>query len=500
MNNITIINAVKLSKYAYKDLGNGLNSLQIVNEYSKTLPDSKKTVWLTDDKSALKKDLNNNNNIIYKELWDIKELLKSIKELSADFDNIFYIYTDCPCLDKEISYKMYSNHIKYFADYTFADGYPYGITPEIINKNIINNLMQLALNNTESIKRDTIFEIIKKDINSFDIETEISPKDMRLLRIDLCTDKKRNYMLLKDIIKNKSIDSKSILNLLENKQEILRTLPAFFNIQIVEGCPQNCSYCPYPEMRDNKTGKLNEMPLDDYKKIIEQISDFSEDGTVSLSLWGEPSYHSNIYEIINYVLIHDNLDLIIETSGLGWQENTFIQIKNSLKKQPYWIVSLDAWSREQYSMLRGDGYEEAYGAVNTLINYFPGRVYVQAVRMKKNEDDLEAFYRNWKAKLETIIIQKYDHFCGALPDQRVTDLSPLKRIPCWHIKRDINILLNGEVRLCREDIKGGNVIGNVFTDGLKKIWENNNLFYIKHLDGDLPEICKNCDEYYTYNF
>ena len=92
-------------------------------------------------------------------------MLRSIKELSTGFDNIFYIFADCPCLDNEISLKMYSNHIKYFADYTFADGYPYGITPEILNKDIVNNLIQLAKNSTESIKRDTIFELIKKDIN-----------------------------------------------------------------------------------------------------------------------------------------------------------------------------------------------------------------------------------------------------------------------------------------------------------------------------------------------
>ena len=329
MNNITIINAMKLSEYAFKGLGEGLNCLQVIYEYSKNLPDSNKTVWLTDIQIKWKKYLRDDLNIEYKNEWNINELLKSIKELSSNFDNIFYIYADCPCLDIEISERMYSNHIKYFADYTFADGYPYGMTPEIINKDIINNLMQLVTKSIEPVNRDTVFEIIKKDINSFDIETEISPKDMRLLRISLCADKRRNFNLLKKVFENKSIDSESILKLFENKPEILRTLPAFFNIQIVEGCPQNCAYCPYPATRNNKTGKLNEMKFEDYKKIIDQITEYSEDGAVSLSLWGEPSYHSEIYRIIEYVLSKDKLELIIETSGIGWQENTLLQLKQS---------------------------------------------------------------------------------------------------------------------------------------------------------------------------
>lgn len=496
MNNIIIINALNLSDYVYKELSNGLNSIQIVSEYTKSLPDIKKTVWFSDTKL----NIEDNSEIINRDNWDIGVLFTTIKEISKDFDNIFYIFADCPCLDKELSIKMYENHIKYFADYTFADGYPYGLTPEIINKEILKNLVHLSDNNKDIIKRDSVFEIIKKDINSFDIETEISPEDMRLLRLKLCADRKINFSIVKKIFENNCINSTSILEFLEKEPKVLRTVPAFYNIQIAEGCPQNCSYCPYPQARDNKTGNIAEMTYDNFMKIVDQIIEYSEKAVISISLWGEPSYHSDIIKIVEYVLSNDNLDLIIETSGLGWQENILIQLKNNINKRPTWIVSLDAWTKSQYGFLRGEGFEEAYSFVKKLSNYFPGSVYVQAVRMKGNENDLEAFYRSWKAQMDNIIIQKYDHFCGFLPDERVTDLSPLKRFPCWHIKRDVNIHINGEVRLCREDIKGEYVLGNIFTDGLEKIWKKGNSFYIDHINNNLPEICKNCDEYYTFNF
>ena len=88
-----------------------------------------------------------------------------------------------------------------------------------------------------------------------------------------------------------------------------------------------------------------------------------------------------------------------------------------------------------------------------LLSAFTGTAWVQAVRMKENEEDLDVFYKTWKAKTENVIVQKYDSFSGLLPDRKVADLSPVERFPCWHLKRDMAILLDGTVPLCREDVR-----------------------------------------------
>jgi spiro-SPASM protein len=82
----------------------------------------------------------------------------------------------------------------------------------------------------------------------------------------------------------------------------------------------------------------------------------------------------------------------------------------------------------------------------------------------------------------------------------VTDLSPLKRFACWHLKRDLHVLIDGSVPVCREDLEGGKILGNILTDDLREIWDRGTPWYLRHLDGDYPELCKGCDEYYTYNF
>jgi spiro-SPASM protein len=120
--------------------------------------------------------------------------------------------------------------------------------------------------------------------------------------------------------------------------------------------------------------------------------------------------------------------------------------------------------------------------------------------MRENEEDLEAFYKSWKARTENIIVQKYDSFCGALPDRKVADLSPLKRFPCWHVKRDMPILLDGTVPLCREDLRAERSLGNALREELPALWERGLGMYLSHLSGEWSGICARCDEYYTFNY
>ena len=73
------------------------------------------------------------------------------------------------------------------------------------------------------------------------------------------------------------------------------------------------------------------------------------------------------------------------------------------------------------------------------------------------------------------------------------------RVPCWHVKRDLSVLLDGTVPLCREDVGGELLLGNLFSDGLESVWERGERYYLLHLGASYPEMCRRCDEYYTYN-
>ena len=237
---------------------------------------------------------------------------------------------------------------------------------------------------------------------------------------------------------------------------------------------------------------------------MEETADFCGDAVIDLSLWGEPSLHPNVPALIRSTLRHPGLSLIVETSGIGWSDETLEKAASLADGRVDWIVSLDETDPDAYAALRGAGFQEALSRVESLLKLFPGRVHVQAVRMLENEERLEGFYRSWKARTENVIIQKYDSFCGALPDRAVADLSPLDRRPCWHLARDLNVLLDGTVPLCREcwgpdRPEGSILLGNVFEEGLAAVWAAGEPWFRRHIDRDYPGICGRCDEYHTYN-
>lgn len=498
MGNVAIINLTNKNEYFDFSFFKGETVLDRVLDFAGSLADREKTVVLLKEPMVLDSSIDQ----IVKESWTEEILFDVFRELAGLYGHIFYFWGDYPLLDKTLAEKMYKNHLKYYAGYTFADGYPRGLSPEILRSSEIEMLYNLSRGSSKPISRDTVFEILQKDINAFDIETEISPVDLRMYRISLSCDTKRNSLQLKRFIECGIEDRDSLLEKIEGCKEALRTLPAYYQIQITDSCPQRCSYCPFAA-EAKEPGNGASMDLKEYGSLLDRIARFSDDAYIALSAWGEPSLHENIVGIIEETVKRGSLKLILETSGLGWADDDLQKIAGINAKygnRVEWIVSLDALDKSVYETLRGKGYDEAWRTAHRLMELFPGKCWVQAVRMKENEVNLEDFFRYWKEKTENIIIQKYDWFCGTREQKKITDLSPLNRDPCWHNKRDMFIRINGDVPLCREDLSGSILLGNVFKDDLEIIWAEGEKTYKDHLKGEYSPMCRKCDEYYTFNF
>ena len=373
-------------------------------------------------------------------------------------------------------------------------------------------LAKILGENDGPVARDTIFSVLQKDINSFDIETEISAVDLRGYRLSLTADSKKNVLLLNRLMAAGLSGAADADKIISQNQEALRTLPNFYSVQVSGPCPQACPVCPYPEFgrKDGLsiTDRRDFMDPGQFETLLDKIIDFSGEAVVDISLWGETALHPRKDKLIQAVLDRPALSLVVETSGIGWRRDELEALAVSAKQaQPRlnrmaplsWIVSLDSGSPERYKEVRGNGLSEARQAAETLFSLFPEDAYVQAVRIKGYEDDLEQFYRQWKERGVHIIVQKYDDFCGKKEKLQASDLSPLKRHPCWHIMRDISILMDGSVPMCRE-VLDREILGNVFRDSLESIWEKGMGIYKTHIEKNYSDPCAVCDEYYTYNF
>jgi spiro-SPASM protein len=519
MNALLVLYAGRLSNEAFQPLLNGKNSVSLAVEQANKFPNVGKTVLLAQGGDF---PFLNGVEIEQRDSWTKRSLLEKIAGLQAGFDICYFAFADCPFLDPALAGAIAERHLRYAAEYSYADGWPFGLAPETLSPGTAAILAKILGDDDGPVERDLLFSVIQKDINAFDIETEISPVDLRSHRINLCADSKRNFLLLENFIAaagGKIPFASDVQRIVEQQPRILRTLPAFYPIQVTGSCPQNCLICPYPAFKD-KAADGEFMDSEKFDSLLDKIAAFSGDAVIDLSLWGELSLHPQKMNLIESVLKKSGLSLVIETSGIGWKTEELEKCaqmaqktkqKNILSAPLSWIVSLDTMDPQRYTEMRGAGFAEAVECAKKLFSLFPDDCYVQAVRVMGAEDDTEKFYRHWKENCprgdKNIIIQKYDDFCGSMEKKQASDISPVIRQSCWHIMRDMPVLIDGTVPLCKEELcalkkqnKSGRILGNVFTGSLEDIWKNTESYYSEQCEKKYSGVCADCDEYYTFNF
>lgn len=529
MNALLILFAGRLSAEALRPVVNGKNALSLALEQTRRFPGLGKTVILAGNDADFGPPALGALTMEKRDSWTTQSLLERMAELSAGFDLVYFAWADCPFLDPDLAGKIAERHLRYAAEYSYADGWPYGLAPELITPAAAGILSKIAGDAGEGpVKRDTLFGVLQRDINSFDIETEISPVDLRYHRISLTADSKRNLLLLTRFsggTGKTDCGAEGIEALVAGHPEILRTLPAFFPVHVSGPCPAasaagtgSCGLCPYSRSKGNDPAVRDDfMDPADFAKILDSIEAFAGDGVIDLSLWGELSLHPRREDLIAQVLGRPALSLVIESSGYGWNGAALENIARDAAAAPArhngmaplsWILSLGA------ACLPGQSGEagEPAALAEKLAALFPrepggdDRVFVEAVRIAGEEDAVERFYRAWKALGADrpgpgIIIQKYDSFCGSLPQRQAVDLSPVERRPCWHLLRDFPILIDGTVPVCREDLGASPLLlGSILREDPAEIWRRGEGRYLEHCAKNYGEPCGSCDEYYTFNF
>ena len=522
MPSLAVLYSTGLTEYAVRKLSEDfLENKTIVHlaiEHALLLPEVSKLLILIEEKD--KEQVSKITQAFSDDQIEIEVLpsmtafniLSICAKKSADIQDVFISPLEAPFVDVKATAKLFQQHKKYKAEYSFAEGYPEFLFPQVLNSGMCAILSSFVKDDNSIISHSFIFDIIKKDINSYDIETLVAPQDARMLKLKLLVETKRDLMLCNQFA---GITAENYIDFLENAPLKSKTLPRYYMLELYPEHIKRPIYAP-PQIE-------NSMPIkaEDFYTIIEKISQFSDDAIISLSIYGEPLLHENFTQFVQKILSHKNLSILVETHGTCKDAREKITaIKDMVLNEPirpcntpplYWITDIDATTATTYAKVYDAEEKEAetllkqaYETAEYAMAVFASNAYVQFVRMNENENDLEGFYRSWKERGAQVIIQKYDHFCKVLPDRRVADLSPLYRMPCRHLPREMCICSNGDVLLCREDVQRKHIMGNVLKEDMSEIWKRFDDILNAHIKAEkLNEVgglCELCDEYYTYNF
>lgn len=445
--------------------------------------------------------------VLYESIPSEIELIKEIGKLlpesrfkDPEWDEVCFLYFTgiSPILNPTLTETIWNRHKNFFSQYSYSENIPPGLIPTVITREFLSSL-------PDQLTTD-IHAFFLKNINQYDVDIFFQSPDLRQLRLDFRYNSTRSKVLIQGLMKiADEIPYESLHSILKEHPELFRSFPSYLEWEIYKGCELSCIFCPREFVDKSNDGSF--VSLESTDKICKELqTSLHSPITISLSGNGEPLLHPNFPSVVKEILKLEQLkELIIETA-LYKNVNVLISLINELNNQQKEklciIVNLTTLSEETYQTLYGKkGLSEVISAVDSLSKILPqNSLYVQMIKMKEVEEEIDPYFTLFEKKGINIILQKYNRFADKLPERRVSDLTPIHRDFCWHLTRDINLSVNGDVSICKQNQT--NIIGNLLTESLSTVWSRGLESFRHSFNGEhdqIPAPCLNCDEWYTFN-
>lgn len=450
--------------------------------------------------------LKSEKEIILRESADDVNYWKNIFAKTSS-PHIAVIKGDSPFFDTDVLKEMSELHTKYLAEFTYSENLPEGFTCEIISGEMMSQLPEIK---EQSLP---LSKVIKSNINQFDVELYYREPDIRDKRISFRLSNPRDKKIMENLANAKGgiPQYSEIRDIIKNNPSVVFTAPSYLEIEITGECSLDCIFC-YRKTLNQPHTKMN---IETIKKIIAGMRDFSLPYTVCFGGSGEPTDHPDFYALMDIVCADPLAEqLIIETNGIKADANFKSYLSTADHAKVKVIINNNGMDQASYQRLHGsDSFDKVFSNIISLneLNGSGERVYIQI--MKINETDefstgdeqrsyLDKFYDFWEGYKVPIILQKQNTYSGRIRDRRYSDLSPLTRIPCWHLQRDLYILSDGTVAYCKQDVDGEKGYGNINDTSLEDILSAQRSAFTDNYSDNFPSKpdCRTCDEWYTFNF
>lgn len=416
----------------------------------------------------------------------------------SESDFIIKILADTPFLDFGIIDEMIQLHSEYLSEYTYSENLPEGISCEIVSRELIKSIPDVHEQTLQLTK------IIKSNMNQFDIEIFYKEPDIRDKRISFRTSIPRDKRIMENLynIHGRTPSYSEIKSLVDTHPEVLFVAPSYIEIELTGTCDLNCIFC----YRNLINPIHSEMDPETLYKILSDMDGFSLPYTICLGGSGEPMMHPSFYDFMTKLMERPLIrNIVVETNGLYADSRYKSLLEKDNEKKIKTIVNICGHNEKSYQAIHGvQAFQKVYHHLAELntIDDRTDSLFIQIPKINETEPELDRYYDFWEKQKIQIILQKQNTYLGKIQDRRYSDLSPLERIPCWHLQRDMYILSNGTVTFCKQDFDGSHARGDVRTNSLQEIFFKCREDFIRDYHKKYPSVpdCKSCDEWYTFNY
>lgn len=216
--------------------------------------------------------------------------------------------------------------------------------------------------------------------------------------------------------------------------------PLIINIETINRCNSTCSFCPANKNDDKRP--FARMTDEMFKKIIEDLREWDYRGWISLYVNNEPFIDNRIIEMHRYVKRRlPKCKVLFFTNGILMSKEKFLEI----------IPYIDKMVINNY----GEKIK-LHKNINEIYRY-----------VKTHEDE----FTDKDIKINIRYIKDVlTNRAGEAPNKKAT--SRIINEPCLFPYTDFTIFANGNAGICCNDATEKTNVGNVMTEALKEIWEN----------------------------
>lgn len=293
-------------------------------------------------------------------------------------------------------------------------------------------------------------------------------------------------------------------------------------VGVTNVCNARCIFCAYPRAVDNRDLKGGVMPLNLFKKIVDEWKALGGDDVDLTHTVGDPLVDPGLLEKIDYAIHQAGIKrLTFTTNGILLNRNdNYRHLINAGVKEIY--ISTEGTNAEVYEKVYGvKHYDDMLSGVHNLLEYnrLKGEPTSIAIRFRnsqkpseiiRSQDFLRVIKPYFSEKVRCNFTVEFDNWGGLIKDEDLTGNMRLRKrpksinVPCRALFGFL-VRYDGSVRLCgcrfvRSDMDDM-VVGNLREQTLfeisksSKAWEIIKGFY----SGKRPETCVGCSLYHPIN-